>query len=93
MTSLFKRNHQRRGHYRNNCSAQTTSLAVSRSAYVTRDIHPGKAGRLHYRATEWNAKAVDGTYIPADTPVTLIQRDGNTWLVQAASSVEAERAA
>jgi|GEM_PF-5703412 len=51
-------------------------------AYLTREIQPGRLGRLRYLGTEWNACAIGETYIAKDTPVAPLRRQGNTWLVR-----------
>jgi membrane protein implicated in regulation of membrane protease activity len=54
---------------------------ITETARLTRAILPGQRGRLRYQATEWNAQAVNNSYIPAGAIVTLVTRRGNTWFV------------
>lgn len=81
MTSLFSLGRNRRNNREQGDFTETSLLAVSDTAYVIRDVEPGKVGRLHYRATDWNARALDNTCISAGTPVVLVRRQGNTWFV------------
>lgn len=58
-----------------------SSFSTSSRAYLTREILPGRVGRLHYQATEWSACALNDVHIPAGVDVVLVERQGNTWLV------------
>lgn len=58
-----------------------SSFSTSSRAYLTREILPGRVGRLHYQATEWSACALNDDHIPAGADVILVARQGNTWLV------------
>jgi hypothetical protein len=56
-------------------------VRTSEIARVSQAIPAGDMGRLHYQATEWNARAVDGGFIPEDAIVRPVMRKGNTWYV------------
>ena len=72
---------------------QSSSWAVSDCAYLSRDIEPGQVGRMRYLATDWNAKAADNSSIPSGTAVIPLVRQGNTWLVVAATDNTVQQAA
>lgn len=59
----------------------------NRVARVTADILDGSAGRVHYLATEWHARSIDGSSISKGSLVRPIMRQGNTWMVIADSKV------
>lgn len=66
-------------------SSFTNIVSESEVARVTVNIPADGAGRLHYQATEWNARSVDGSFIAKDTIVRPVMRKGNTWYVSAGS--------
>ncbi|MEM9808268.1 MAG: NfeD family protein [Cyanobacteria bacterium P01_D01_bin.56] len=72
---------------------ESSSWAVSSCAYLSTDIKAGKVGRMRYLATDWNAKAADNSSIPAGTDVIPIARQGNTWLVMAATDNQVQLSA
>lgn len=72
---------------------QSSSWAVSTTAFISSDIEPGQVGRMRYLATDWNAKAVENEGIPAGTAVIPLQRQGNTWLVMAVTDQTNQQAA
>ncbi len=81
MIGLFSNTQRGQAHTRTRYDfAGTSRFPVV--AYLTREILPGKPGRLHYLATEWNAISVANTPIAAGVDVRPLWREGNTWLVQ-----------
>ncbi|MGB3135950.1 MAG: hypothetical protein WBG38_17680 [Nodosilinea sp.] len=77
------RSHSARSSRRGLANELPLSRMVSRAAYVTCDVLPGKVGRLHYLSTEWGACAADNAFIAKGTLVKPVSRRGNTWLVMA----------
>lgn len=69
------------------------TTVVSRAAYVSRDVLPGKGGRLHYLSTEWGAYSMDNSFIAAGTLVQPVSRRGNSWVVAAVESAQPNQAA
>lgn len=67
--------------------------SVSGTARMITAAMPNGFGRLSYLATEWNARSVDNSFIPAGTVVRPIMRKGNTWYVQADSESPEQQAA
>lgn len=63
------------------------------TAYITRDVEPGKGGRMHFRSTEWGAISVDNSFIAKGTIVCPISRIGNSWIVTVDEGYLAEKAA
>lgn len=74
-------------------NARLLTETVSSVAYVTRDVLPGKGGRLHYLATEWAARSMDDSFIAEGTLVRPVSRRGNTWLVAVAEQTPSHQAA
>jgi hypothetical protein len=54
---------------------------VSQAAYISKDVLPGRGGRLHYLSTEWGARSIDNSFIPEGSLVRPMMRQGNTWFV------------
>ena len=68
-------------------------VCESEVARVTVEIPAGDVGRVHYQATEWNARSVDGALIATNTIVRPVLRKGNTWYVSADQHVLPQTAA
>lgn len=84
MQLTFLNTKQSRNHTRRRemfVPASQSPHRMTETARLTREIRPGKPGRLRYQATEWNAESIDNAYIPAGTIVQPITRKGNTWFV------------
>lgn len=64
-------------------SQQYLMFGHKERAKVVRDILPGRRGRIAWGNTTWFALSNENIYLPAGTIVDLLDRDGNTWLVQA----------
>ena len=67
-------------------------LCIGERAVAQTDILPGKRGRIHFR-TDWFARSLNDECIPAGTTVILLQREGTTWLVTAATEADIQSAA
>jgi hypothetical protein len=67
--------------------------SVSETARTITAVMPNGFGRLSYLATEWNARSIDNSFIPAGTVVRPVMRKGNTWYVQADSESSEQQAA
>ncbi|NJL47266.1 MAG: hypothetical protein HC929_06935 [Leptolyngbyaceae cyanobacterium SM2_5_2] len=92
MIALFSNTQRGQAHTRNRYDfAGTSRFPIV--AYLTKEILPGKPGRLHYQATEWNAISVENTAIPAGADVRPLWREGNTWLVQVETTLQNHQAA
>jgi membrane protein implicated in regulation of membrane protease activity len=66
------------------------TLQESIEARTLTSIPPGKAGRVLYEGNSWQARCDDETInIPADHPVVVVSRKGNTLFVIPESALQA----
>lgn len=62
-------------------------------ALITRTIKSGGVGRIHFQATYWNARSIDGSVLQKGMMVRPVQRVGNTWYVVAEGQSPAQHVA
>jgi hypothetical protein len=92
--NIFNTRRQSRGKREQNLAGSLPfRTSVSETARTITAVMPNGFGRLSYLATEWNARSVDNSFIPAGTIVRPVMRKGNTWYVQADSGSSEQQAA
>ncbi len=66
--------------------AQAQPSLQPAAAVVNVEITPRRPGRIKYMATYWFGWCEKNVVVPAGTPVRVLRREGNTWIVEPLSS-------